>query len=49
MRSDLFRGCLFYSLRKGDDGVNCHVSGPIDPLSLIEFCEALSFVLDAHF
>jgi len=49
MRSDPFRRCLYYSLRKGAGGVICHVSGPIGPLSVIEFCEAFCFVLDAHF
>jgi hypothetical protein len=49
MRSDQFRRCLYYSLRKGNGGVICHLSGPIGPLSLIEFCEAFSFVLNAHF
>lgn len=49
MRSDPFRRRFYYSVRKGDGDVNCHVSGPIGPLSLIEFCEAFYFVLDAHF
>jgi hypothetical protein len=49
MHSEPFRRCLYYSLRKGAGGVICHVSGPIGPLSVTEFCEALSFVLDALF